>query len=97
MTKKQYDEIGQWWNNGGRDIPLIAQDGEVYACYGWNGEKYTDCWKVGGEYYHDVLDGGRVYDLRPEYDWDAWNEEDEVFLDENGEEWDGIIRYHIGY
>lgn len=32
-----------WWAN--RDIPIIEINVELYALYGWNGEKYLQCWK----------------------------------------------------
>lgn len=56
--------IGTWWNDN--NIPLVKINENVYALCGWDGEKYTKCWKCNGEYYMSA--SSEEYTLIPEYD-----------------------------
>lgn len=56
--------VGTWWND--HSIDLVEIDGDVYALYGWNGEKYTSCWKCSGECYTEPSD--EEYSVFPEYE-----------------------------
>lgn len=49
--------MSTWWND--RDIQVVGIDGKEYALYGWNGEKYTECWEVVG------LDAIGKYEIEP--------------------------------
>lgn len=59
--------IGSWWADKNIDVAEI--DGELYALYGWNGEKWTKCWKCTDEVINGVVfesaDDSREYDVRP--------------------------------
>lgn len=59
--------IGSWWADNNIDVAEI--DGELYALYGWNGEKWTECWKCAGEVVNgiifDAADDSRSYVVRP--------------------------------
>lgn len=55
--------VGHWWNDA--NIPLVEISGAVYALYGWNGEKYTDCWKCLGEYLNQA--GEETFCIEPVY------------------------------
>lgn len=61
--KKNFKEIGTWWNDS--NIDLIEIDGTVYALNGWNGDEFTNCWKCLGEYYTDA--SKERYTVRPQY------------------------------
>ena len=39
--------VGQWWSDS--SIEMMQIEGNVYALYGWNGEKYINCWKCIGD------------------------------------------------
>jgi hypothetical protein len=55
--------IGNWWND--KNIQLAEVNGAVYALNGWNGEKYTDCWKCSGEF--NMTASKESYELTPIY------------------------------
>ena len=57
------EEVGKWWSND--NINLVEIDGNVYALYGWNGEKYCNCWAVVGEY--NMESSNENYILTPIY------------------------------
>jgi hypothetical protein len=59
-----FKEVGTWWND--KSIELIEIDGSVYALNGWNGEEYTACFKVGGQFNMDIL-SKEIYNIRPKY------------------------------
>ncbi len=56
--------IDNWWAD--QDIELIRINDKVYALYGWNGEKYTDCWECTGEYYMNA--SSEKYEIKPIYE-----------------------------
>lgn len=63
--------VGTWWNDA--NIDLVEIDGCVYALYGWNGEKFTSCWKCTGEFHTEA--SGEEYSIRPvhkEVSKDEW-------------------------
>lgn len=37
-------KIGNWWND--KNINIYKINGRNIALYGWNGEKYTECFEV---------------------------------------------------
>lgn len=57
--------VGKLWNDA--SIEIVSIDGLFYALYGWNGEYYTNCWKV------DSTDGlmesadKNIYCIKPIY------------------------------
>ena len=51
---------------GGSNIELAWIDNELYALYGWNGEKYVRCWKCHNKY--TAVDDGVEYEIKPIYD-----------------------------
>ena len=81
-----------YWNNG--TLPMVEVDGEIFVLAGWNGEKYTDCWKCKDQW--TEIDDGE-YSLRPVYRF----EDEEIDLDsveENSEEWyklTEIVDYNV--
>ena len=81
-----------WWNS---DNEIVNIDGTLYALNGWNGEKYLHCWKCIDEFTADSDD--KEYEIRPVYDWNLWNEEDNEFQDAEGNSVDGIIEYEVTY
>ena len=56
-------ESGKWWRNN--NIDLVEVKGKVYALYGWNGEKYYNCWIVMGEFHTEA--SKEKYVLTPIY------------------------------
>ena len=50
-----------WWNDD--SIQIVEIDGELYALYGWNGEKWVHCWKC-IDRFTAVLDG-KEYEVIP--------------------------------
>lgn len=46
--KKKYSSAGYCPTN--KYVPLIKKDGGIYALYGWDGERYTECWRHYGDY-----------------------------------------------
>lgn len=62
------------------DIEIVKIDGELFALYGWNGEKYTDCWKCTDRFTADP--DGKTYEVIPHYDWEAFDEDADVLGDE---------------
>lgn len=38
------NKIGNWWND--KSIEIYNINGRNIALYGWNGEKYMDCFEV---------------------------------------------------
>lgn len=55
--------IGYWWADN--NIEMVEINGSVYALYGWNGDRYTKCWKCFGKYYMDA--SKEIYELLPVY------------------------------
>jgi hypothetical protein len=55
--------VGFWWANNA--IDLVEVGDSLYALYGWNGEKYTECWKCEGKYYLEA--SKERYELTPVY------------------------------
>lgn len=84
--------VGSWWND--RDIDIVEIDGGRYALNGWNGEKYTDCFKVIDRFTPDP-DDDRVYEIAPVYDWSEYDEDTETFCDPNGNAYNGLMGYEI--
>ena len=82
--------IGKW---AGSDIDVVEIDGSFYALDGWNGEKYLHCWKCIDRF--TAAPDGEEYEIRPVYDWSAWNDDAGEFQDENGGAISGIIGYEI--
>lgn len=69
------------------DVPLIKYNDNVYALGGWNGEKYTDCWKYESDQYSDS--SKQHCEAKPIYKY----QKDNVSLDtveENSQEWDEL-------
>lgn len=87
------------WEGGKWDpiIELVEVDGSVFALDGWNGEKYTNCWKCVDEWTVDPEQPGR-FATKPIYRFQV----DEIDLDgleENSEEWENaveIVDYDVG-
>lgn len=63
--EKMYKTVGTWWNDN--DIELVEIDGEIYALYGWSGEKFLHCWKCQDKF---TEIGNEEYEITPIYDWD---------------------------
>lgn len=59
--------VGRWWAD--REIELVEINREVYALYGWNGKKWTKCWKCTGEYFMDASE--ETYSVTPVGDDDG--------------------------
>lgn len=67
--------VGRLWNNA--DIEIAQIDGEMYALYGWNGEEWLDCWKVGSTDGLEDSDDKHSYTVKPVYE--AVDEEETQF------------------
>lgn len=52
------------WNN--KNIEVVKIDNCWYALDGWNGEKYTDCWRVDDNTFYIEEDNAR-YTAEPVY------------------------------
>ena len=83
--------MNTWWNDS--TIEVVEIDGALYALNGWNGEKWTECWKCIDRFTVDPDD--RKYEIAPVYIMDAWNDDAGEFQDENGVAIDGIIGYEV--
>ena len=46
VVEKNFEYVGIWWNSN--DIEMYRIGTEVFALNGWNGDKYTECWKCSG-------------------------------------------------
>ena len=69
--------MAKWFES---DIDIVEIDGELYALNGWNGEKYTDCWKCVDRWTADP--DGKTYEVIPHYDWEEFDEDVEPLHDE---------------
>ncbi len=59
-TMLSFEEFGVWWND--KNIELVKlTDGYTYALNDWNGESFTNCWRVVNTY--DV--SNETFDLVP--------------------------------
>lgn len=47
-------------------IELYRKDGTIYACSGWNGGEWTDCWIVDDLGYH-IENSPEIDDITPVY------------------------------
>lgn len=56
-------KYGYWWADN--SIELVKIDGEIYALYGWNGEKYYNCWKCADMF--TVIETNRQFTISPIY------------------------------
>ena len=87
--------VGYW--SGEHDyIEMVEVDGGIYALSGWNGEKFTNCWKCIDEWTVDPDEPGRFV-ATPVYRFQV-EEIDLDSLEENSEEWKSaveIINYDI--
>ena len=86
--------VDTWWN--GCDIDIASIDGELFALHGWNGEKWTDCWKCIDRY---TAAGDCRYEVRPVYRFEAEDIELDT-LEEGSDEWDRaieIVDYTVFY
>ena len=81
----------EFWMDTNIRIECIG--GERYALDGWNGEKYTSCWKCIDKWTADP--DGVDYEVEPVYDWSKWNDEDGEFQDADGNSFNGIIGYEV--
>ena len=55
--------VNTWWSDN--SIELVEIDGELYALYGWNGEKYINCWKCIDRF--SAVDEATEYEIVPIY------------------------------
>lgn len=82
--------VGFWKGRGwGHIIELVEVDGAMYALHGWNGEKYTDCWKCADEWTVDPEEPGR-FTAKPIYRF-MLEGIDLDKLEENSEEWENAV------
>lgn len=63
-TINNFTVVGTWDSTGYVDLVKIENEGTL-ALNGWNGEKYTNCWKVLDDDFAITLDGS--YMVTPEY------------------------------
>lgn len=49
------------------EISIAEVDGELYALYGWDGEAFTDCWKVNDIDGIDKVEEETTYTIKPIY------------------------------
>lgn len=82
--------VAKWQDT---DIDIAFIDMALYTLNGWNGEKYTKCWKCIDRFTADP--DGKEYEVTPVYDRESWNEEDGEFQDADGNAIDGIIGYEV--
>jgi len=89
MVVNNSEWVGNWWND--RNIQLWRIDGNIYALYGWNGERYLHCWQV-AENLIDSVDN-KEYEISPIYRYQVEGKE---FPDESAEDFDDLIET-VGY
>ena len=73
--------IDKWWSD--QNIDLVEVNDTIYALNGWNGEKYTDCWKCIDKF---TAADDKTYTLTPVYRFERDNI-DIAILEENSPEW----------
>ena len=56
--------LGKWWNAS--DIDIYEIEGKRLALYGWNGEKYEECFEV-TEDLLNIIDENKKYEVKPIY------------------------------
>lgn len=61
-----------WWNDS--SIEIVEIDGELYALYGWNSEKWTRCWKCIDRFTADP--DNKEYEVRPIFEQVGEDEDD---------------------
>jgi hypothetical protein len=90
---------GSWWTN--QDIPIVEIEGVLYALNEFNGEVWTECWKVLDTFTYDPNDQ-HTYTIRPIYAChmipNFWETYDDV--EENSHEWDtawAVVNYEVIY
>ena len=80
-------KIGLWWSDSSTEL-VQMDDGAIYALAGWNGEKYTGCWRCLDPLTPDP--DGREYTLRPVYRYQVEGIE-LGGLEGNSDEWDAAV------
>ena len=60
-----YKVVGRLWNE--ESIEIISNGKDFFVLYGWNGEKYIDCWKVLDERGLNKSSDDSVYEIIPVY------------------------------
>ena len=60
------------WYNSIDPIEIVEIDGKLYALYGWNGEKFCDCWKCANEF--TAINENRKYIIAPIYKMDEYED-----------------------
>lgn len=93
--KRNYEECGRYCSNP--DVELIRlSNGNVYALYGWNGERFLHCWQVDSKFMIDVIKTDIT--LVPIYRYQLIDDFDFEKIEENSEEWylaTEIVDYEI--
>lgn len=56
--------LGKWW--GSSDIDIYEIEGKRLALYGWNGEKYEECFEV-TEDLLNIINKDKKYEVKPIY------------------------------
>lgn len=79
---KNFTVVGRWWNDNSIELIEINSEG-VFALHGWNGERYTDSWKVDSS--DMTMASEKEYTVIPEYEEVAQGEFEIVryFVEEN--------------
>ena len=62
--KQGCEFVANWWND--KSIPVWRIGDKILALYGWNGEKYMDCWAAQRNGMLETNDNSR-YVVRPLY------------------------------
>lgn len=93
LSKKGEEKHVGWWQGVDHrpEIELVRINGGIYALYGWNGEEWTDCWRVSQRDHWKVMEDDieikPIYagDLLPGF-WETHPEED------GSKEWDEAVQ-----
>lgn len=82
--------MASWWNAGLADMPIYKIGDALYCCDGWNGEAYTEAFRVLDHFMIDKTHPGSVT-LRPIYRF----EDEEREFDEDDETASEIVGFSV--
>lgn len=59
----KFEEVGKYWNDG--DIKIISNKTDYFALNNWNGEAWTDCWRVLDKKGLEKANDNTIYEITP--------------------------------
>ena len=59
----KFEEVGKYWNNS--DIKIISNKTDYFTLNNWNGEAWTDCWRVLDKKGLEKANDNTIYEITP--------------------------------